>query len=127
MTKVAVQSESHAGEPHVRFAEGEVASAKPNRGFRASKTIWMLLAAAAAMGVRAHAGETYYLSVGEKYVLCDASGWSTDDGRVAGGEGDPLGNEDTFVIGAVRDFGHRTLIMHRRARPLQVRNYRWAT
>ena len=62
------------------------------------KAIWTLFAVVAAISVRANAGETYYLTTGGKYVLCDASGWSKEDGTAAGGAGDPLGSEDTFVI-----------------------------
>lgn len=50
MTNAILRGKPDAGNPHVRFDEGEVASAKPRRGSLLYKTRMMIIAALAAVG-----------------------------------------------------------------------------
>ena len=53
MKNAALSGKPYAGNPHVRFDEGEVASAKPRRGSLLYKRLIVVLVASVAIGVRA--------------------------------------------------------------------------
>ena len=63
MTNAALSGKPYAGNPHVRFDEGEVASVKPRRGsllYKAAASRF-LAAAAAALSIASAAAATNYI------------------------------------------------------------------
>ena len=71
MTNAILRGKPDAGNPHVRFDEGEVASAKPRRGsllYMVLTAVLSLATAAAPMRPRVTLPKTIYAVVGES---CD--------------------------------------------------------
>jgi len=80
MTNATLRGKPDAGNPHVRFDEGEVASTKPRRGSLLYKKLMVALGMAAALAAGATEAEPGFVSL---FNGRDLSGWegATTNGR----------------------------------------------